>query len=174
MKKFLLSTVFALHALAVPVGVASAQDRQADPPPEDKGKISLVASGLSHHFGQRSYWDKDEQQQRPWNEVNLGGGLEYRLNHRFHLAAGTYRNSIHRQSFYVGVGIESGDNKTVGFGLEGGLITGYEIPVVPSLIPYVRFGERDGVNLKVMAIPPVKNLTPAVVALQLRVPLGKT
>ncbi len=170
MKKQLIAAAIIFNALALPLANASAQDVKPSTP--EKGDISLVVSGVSHHFGQRSYWDESGQN-RKWNEVNFGGGIEYQLSKHFYAAAGGYKNSIHKASFYAGAGVETDGSRKFGAGLEAGLITGYEIPVVPSLIPYIRIGSRNSpLNLKVNLIPPIKGLTPAVVAVQARFKIG--
>ena len=168
MKKQFLTAAFLVNALALPLANANAQD-SAEP---KNGDITLVISGASHHFGQRSYWDENGQN-RKWNETNYGAGLEYQLSKHFYVAAGGYKNSIHKPSFYAGAGVETNGSKPLGIGLEAGLITGYEIPVVPSAIPYIRIGSRNApMNFKVNLIPPIKGVTPAVVAMQARLKIG--
>lgn len=172
-RKNLAALALVFTALAAPVGQASAQDNNPAPPKDDASKVSLVVSGVSHHFGQRSYWDADKGQQRPWNEVNPGIGIEYNLGDHWHLSAGTYKNSIYRQSFYVGGGVETNGGKNYGLGADIGAITGYEIPVTPSIVPYLRLGKRDGAfNVKILGIPPIKGLTPAVLAVQALLKIG--
>ncbi|MDI1226879.1 MAG: hypothetical protein PSY14_04255 [bacterium] len=169
MKNKFLAAALLVNALALPLSDAAAQDSAGEP---KQGDVTAVISGLSHHFGQRSYWDENGQN-RKWNETNYGAGLEYQLSKHFYVAAGGYKNSIHRASFYGGVGAETNGGKPLGLGIEAGLITGYEIPVVPSVIPYVRIGSRNApVNLKINVIPPIKGLTPAVVAVQARFKIG--
>lgn len=171
MKKQIMAAALIFNALAVPLSNASAQD--AKPSSPEKGDVSFVLSGVSHHFGQRSYWD-DKGQNVKWNEVNYGAGIEYQLSRHFYATAGGYKNSIHKASFYAGAGIETDGSRKLGAGVEAGIITGYEIPIVPSLIPYIRIGSRnDPFNLKVNLIPPIKGLTPAVVALQARFKIDK-
>lgn len=169
MKNQFLAVALFVNAFALPLSNAVAQDRTSEP---KKGDVTAVISGVSHHFGQRSYWDANGEN-RKWNETNYGAGLEYQLSKHFYAAAGGYKNSIHRGSFYLGIGAETNGSKPLGLGLQAGLITGYEIPVVPSIIPYVRIGSRNApVNLKINVIPPIKGLTPAVVALQARFKIG--
>lgn len=171
MRKFIVAAALALSALVTPLSQASAQSTE---PQKDKepSKLTLVLAGASHHFGQHEFWDNG--QLRPFNEFNPGLGLEYKLSKHFHASAGTYKNSIYRQSFYAGIGIETDGSKPLGAGIELGGITGYaELPVIPSAIPYLRFGSQDGrVNFKLLGIPPIKNLTPAVLGLQMRVKIG--
>lgn len=150
-------------------------DDKKPKPDSNKGKLSLIFSGVSHHFGQREYWDNG--QLRHFNEVNPGIGVEYGLGKlgpfNTYVTAGVYKNSVYNTSKYVAAGIETNGSKFLGAGIEGGLLTGYPDMKVPiAAIPYVRVGDTDGVNLKVNIIPPIKNLTPMTVGVQVRVPLG--
>ncbi len=140
----------------------------------NKGKLSLVFSGVSHHFGQREYWDGNEM--RHFNEVNPGAGIEYGLGKigpfESYIAAGFYKNSVYNTSKYLAAGIETSGSKFLGAGIDAGLLTGYpDMPVPVAAIPFVRVGKSDGPNLKVNVIPPIKNLTPMTVGVQLRVPI---
>lgn len=159
------------------VQAVQAGDDDKKPKPDNKGKLSLVFSGAAYHFGQREYWDGERGGMRHFNEINPGIGVEYGLGKlgpfNTYLTAGVYKNSVYRTSKYVAAGIETNGSKFLGAGIEGGLLTGYPDMKVPfAAIPYVRVGDADGVNLKVNVIPPIKNLTPMTVGLQLRVPLG--
>jgi len=108
----------------------------------------------------------------PYNEFNPGIGAEYRLNNNFHAAAGIYKNSIHGISVYLGAGAETNREKFLGAGLDVGAVTGYAEDVVPSAFPYIRLGREDQIiNAQFGGIPAIENVTPAVVALRLRVNL---
>jgi hypothetical protein len=161
-------------APAVQVSTIGGDDKK--PKTDDnKGKLTLVFSGAAYHFGQREYWDNGHK--RHFNEINPGIGVEYGLGKLgpfdTYLTAGIYKNSVYNTSKYIAAGIETNGSKFLGAGIEGGLLTGYPDMKVPiAAIPYVRVGEADGVNLKVNVIPPIKNLTPMTVGVQLRVPLG--
>tara|TARA_R110001592_G_scaffold20926_22_gene84859 strand:- start:14398 stop:15249 length:852 start_codon:yes stop_codon:yes gene_type:complete len=110
--------------------------------------------------------------QEPYNEFNPGVGAEYRLNNNFHAAAGIYKNSISGISVYLGAGAETNRDKFLGAGIDVGAVTGYMKDVVPSAFPYMRLGREDQViNAQVGGIPAIENITPAVVALRLRVNL---
>ncbi|MEZ0226090.1 MAG: hypothetical protein ACAH83_16160 [Alphaproteobacteria bacterium] len=150
-------------------------DKKPKPDDDNKGKLSLVFSGAAYHFGQREYWENGHK--RHFNEINPGIGVEYGLGKlgpfNTYLTAGVYKNSVYNTSKYVAAGIETNGSKFLGGGIEGGLLTGYPDMKVPiAAIPYVRVGEADGINLKVNVIPPIKNLTPMTVGVQVRVPLG--
>jgi hypothetical protein len=153
----------------------AADDKKPKPDTaSNKGKLSLVFSGASHHFGQREYWDGKEM--RHFNEINPGLGVEYGLGKvgpfETYLAAGFYKNSVYNTSKYLAAGIETSSSKFLGAGIDAGLLTGYpDMPVPVAAIPFVRVGKSDGPNLKVNVIPPIKNLTPMTVGVQLRVPI---
>lgn len=169
----------AANAPAPIVQTVQATDDDKKPKPDsvtNKGKLSLVFSGVSHHFGQRTFWDNGVQ--RPFNEVNPGIGVEYGLGRvgpfDAHVAAGVYKNSVYDTSKYLAVGLETNGSKFIGAGIDAGVLTGYPDMKVPlAAIPYVRIGNADGPNLKVDVIPPIKNLTPLTVGVQLRIPLGR-
>lgn len=139
-----------------------------DPDPPEKGKLSVVFSGASRHFGWRQF--NDDGQMRTFNEFNPGVGLEYRLNDTFHVEAGTYKNSLYRTSVYASVAAETSGSKFFGAGIQAGVLTGYDMPAPVAAIPYLRFGSRDDkVNVKVNVIPPIPHVTPFTLGLQVRV-----
>lgn len=82
-----------------------------------------------------------------YNEQNYGLGLRFQTEHHFTMIGG-YRNSLYRDSFYVGVGKEFYSYGPFSFRLLAGLVTGYMIPVAPMVLPEVvaRFG-RLGVAI---------------------------
>jgi hypothetical protein len=113
------------------------------------------------------------EERRKYNEFNPGIGVNYEVNNWMHAGVGVYKNSIHNTSVYALVGAETNRSKFLGAGVEVGAVTGYNIPVAPSGVGFVRFGkESQFVNLKVSAIPPIPDVTPAVVAAQVRFNLG--
>lgn len=73
----------------------------------------------------------------------------------FGLSGGVYRNSYGRASAWLGWTWESGD--FLGerrFALTVGAVTGYPAkPVLPLLVPSVRFGLADDVSLRLALIP---------------------
>lgn len=151
-------------------------DKKPKPDPKsNKGKLSLVFSGVSHHFGERGYFENGKF--RHFNETNPGGGVEVGIGKvgplEAHVSAGFYKNSVYRTSKYLAAGVETPGSKFLGAGIDAGILTGYpDMPVPVAAVPYVRIGAADKVNLKVDVIPPIKNLTPMTVGVQLRVPIG--
>jgi hypothetical protein len=126
----------------------------------------------SGHPDNPPYWmvgTYDKEERRPWNEFNPGIGVNYEVNDWMHAGVGVYKNSIHNTSVYALVGAETDRSKFLGAGVEIGAVTGYSEGIAPSGVGFVRFGkESQFVNLKVSAIPPIPEVTPAVVAVQLR------
>lgn len=107
-----------------------------------------------------------------YNEFNPGVGVEFRINKYLHTGAGVYKNSIHQTSVYALLGTETSRSKFLGAGMEVGAVTGYFKPIIPSAVGYVRLGREDqAVNVKIGGIPPIKDVTPAVVTAQVRVNL---
>src|SRR5687767_13866184 len=124
MKKFLIAAAIFLQAVFLVPGRAAAQTPDNDRK-DPKGDVAAVVTLGSHHFGRYTFTDNGLQ--RHFNEVNLGGGLEYRLNDRFHLGAGVYRNSIYKPAAYGLLGIETAGRRFLGAGVEIGVVSGYNI-----------------------------------------------
>lgn len=94
--------------------------RQAD----DKNKYRMLAIHLlSNHLGADGY-----NEQNPGIGVRTGQGDWYS-------AAGSYKNSLGRDSAYIGGGKTIGRLGPVELNLNGGLVTGYDTPVAPYLSP---------------------------------------
>ncbi len=133
-------------------------------------KTSLIMNGLSYHIGQRTIYDTD----KPWNEVNQGFGLEFRVTDTIHVSALNYKNSLYEDSNSLMVGWESDGRQILGIGANIGIVTGYPAAnVLPAANAYIRIGSRSEANIQVGIIPPVETETfetPAVITLQGRVP----
>lgn len=132
--------------------MAAAQAVQAEP------DYYLVSGFVSKH-------GKDGHTYR---ENNYGIGVEQRQagysNH-----VGYYRNSVDRDSFYVGRSFryQLGDS-AVSVGVFAGLVTGYRFAVTPFLAPVVEIQVSKRWAVNVVALPPVPSVTPYVVAAQLK------
>lgn len=164
-------------------------------------RLNVVLTSGSRHIGARTYQVEETQtydfgdilpdvpgldfedfvvdvktvKDEPFNEFNPGFGVEYRLNDHFHAAAGLYSNSIHGLSVYAGAGVETNREKFLGAGLDVGAVTGYQDGVVPSAFPYIRLGREDHIlNAQIGGFPEIENVTPAVIALRVRVNLEPT
>lgn len=83
---------------------------------------------LSNHLGAKGY-----------NESNPGVGVRFGLgNSDWYGAFGNYKNSISRDSTYVGAGKTLAKMGPVSLNLNGGLVTGYgDSPVAPFLSPEI-------------------------------------
>jgi hypothetical protein len=162
MKKLFLTALLAAQGLFATQGKAQIEidENRGDLQHEvDAGKISMVFETISYRVGDRH------------NSSTPGIGLEYRLRDHFHLSGGFFANT-YSQKFcaYALAGFETNGEKAVGIGTEIGVATGTHVPLV--VVPYVRFGARDGrLNLKLNAIPPGPG-TPLTFGCQLRWKLG--
>ena len=81
-----------------------------------------------------------------FNNVNPG----VYVNHNG-WTAGTYWNSLRKQSVYAGYTFEYKM-----FGLTVGAITGYPSPVLPLVVPSVKFASPFGGSMRVLYIPYIK------------------
>lgn len=155
MKKLVTVTGFALATI---FGSASASAQKTLNGPQDR--FNAVVTTMSHHFGSQGF-----------NEFNPGLGAEYRLSPTFHVGAGAYYNSVKKLSAYALVGAETNGDRFLGAGAEVGVVSGYltDSPVVPSALPYLRIGKRTSfANVKIGCIPNIKDVTPTVLTLQVR------
>ena len=132
--------------LAAATTVGTLQAAQAAPAP----RLALDISTTSYHTRQ---WARDSL-----NQDNPGLGLEYQLSGDWGLAAGEYRNSYRRTSFYalaawtpLRLALSAGWHLAAG--LDAGAITGYtraEAPARPlmaSALLEVRSPQGWGINL---------------------------
>lgn len=147
----------------------SAQPEEAVKKPQPR--VSLLLTGLSRHFGDRSY--TEDRRNRTFNEVNPGGALEWRFNEHVHMRLGAYRNSVREVSGALLFGLETRGDRFLGVGVEGGMVSGYEKVsgghrIVPAGAALVRFGKRENINFVLEVIPAGKRTT--VVGAGLRIP----
>lgn len=167
MRKFLLAAVVAAQSL---FGTQKAEAQAPLYPPNvptgygidiSSKKLSLVFETVSHHF------------EPGYNNVNPGIGIEYPIGRHFHIGAGVYYNSLKKTSMYFSGGVETNGRRFVGLGAEFGMVSGYLFGYAPAGFPYVRLGRTDQrVNLKLAGLPPIEDVTPALVTLQVRYKLS--
>lgn len=88
--------------------------------------------GVSHHFNP----------ERDYNETNYGFGYEYEWKDNVNLAAGWYKNSLDRDSYYAGIRYTPDRQSLLGARILGadvsyviGGISGYRKYVVPMVLP---------------------------------------
>lgn len=119
--------------------------------------VALLFPIACHHF------NADEK----LREVNPGILAEVKLNEATY-ETGIYANSLGRTTFTVQRRFSGWQSGPVDIGARVGLCTGYSrTGVLPCGGASIRFGDF----VDVMIVPPVRNLTPAVAALTIRVPL---
>jgi opacity protein-like surface antigen len=171
MKKSLIAAAFACSAM---LGTAAAAQQTETPvalaPVVVPNKsfwdnLSLTVSGLSAHIGKHSFVDSDSVSKH-YREFNPGIGIEYRLSEHFQIGAGTYENSQLARTWYAMGGWEPDSRSFLGGGIKAGLATGYNLPVVPAVLPYIRVGSARNLfnaNVGLMMSWPVA------VAAQLRI-----
>lgn len=125
---------------------------------KDPQWLEQVTTGfLSKHLGT----------DRKYNETNTGLGFGARGG----LLFGGYENSLGRPSFYAAKEWKTDPYRIGSVDLQGGLlggaVTGYGRPVMPLLMPEVLASMGDH-SMALGLVPPIKNVTPAVLALQYR------
>lgn len=117
----------------------------------------LTSGFLSKHLG------TDQK----FNENNGGIGFIAPSG----LLGGYYRNSLDKDSFYLGkefkTGLLGNDKAGVDIGAILGAVTGYNKSVMPLALPELigRIGDH---NAALTMVPPIRGVTPATVALQYR------
>jgi hypothetical protein len=116
----------------------------------------MMSGFLSKHLGGGDF-----------NENN--GGIGYRSDDG--LMAGYYRNSLNKHSLYAGKEFTT-DKYRLGpaemrLGAVLGGVTGYGKPVMPVVMPEV-LGSIGDHTMALGMVPPIKGVTPATLALQLR------
>lgn len=118
-------------------------------------KGEMLSGFLSKHIG------ADQK----FNENNMG--LGYRSPEGWML--GAYQNSINRPSVYFGREFQTDliPNRLAA-GLMLGGVTGYGKPVNALALPELIYKMDDGRSIAGTFVPPVKGVTPATIALQMR------
>lgn len=125
---------------------------------KDPQWLDQVTTGfLSKHIGA----------DKKFNESNTGLGASTKGG----LLFGGYENSLGRPSFYMAKEWKTDPYRlgplALQAGLLGGAVTGYGRPLMPLLMPEV-LGSMGDHQMALGLVPPIKNVTPAVLALQYR------
>lgn len=163
MKIFNCSLVVLGICMALPAGAQSAPP--ADSPGWEKpaGELWLNVGGFSRHFNR----------QAGHNENNVGLGVEYRTSEDLSFMAGSYRNSVRKNTTYAAVSWQPLSMGSFKLGAAVGLMNGY--PAMNrggtffAALPMATYeGRRFGVNLGL--IPSMKDVDGAVI-LQFKVRL---
>ena len=113
--------------------------------------VYLEVHGLSKHFNTTE----------EFNEVNSGIGISFDIDEHSAVSTGVYKNSLDGQSVYLNYAISYPVHKYVRIGLITGMVTGYFIPLIPTILPIVVIGDEN--RFQFGALPAIKNITPAVV-----------
>jgi hypothetical protein len=118
---------------------------------EPKSELWLNPGMLSYHF----------DRERSFNSRNVGFGAEYRYSTVASVTFGTYRNSYHESSNYIGAYWQPIQLGVFKFGAVAGVFNGYSKTNdggwFPALIPALTYeGERFGVNLLMVPSIPDK------------------
>jgi hypothetical protein len=141
------ATFFLLNA---PTG-SFAKDFFAIADHEPKNELWLNPGMFSYHF----------DRERSFNSRNIGFGAEYRYSTVASFTLGTYRNSYHESSNYMGAYWQPIQLGVFKFGAVAGFFNGYSKTNdggwFPALIPALTYeGERFGVNLLMVPSIPDK------------------
>ena len=143
-------------ALAVPATFAESATTTMDLEPPSTSQLWLNVGGFSRHFDRN----------RGFNEHNLGLGIEYRTSPSLSYMAGSYYNSVRKNTTYAAVNWQPWSVGSLKVGAAIGLMNGY--PAMNSgghffaVLPVVSYeGRRFGVNLGL--IPSIKNIDGAVI-----------
>jgi hypothetical protein len=98
-----------------------------------------------------------------YNNDTPGVGLLCPVDGDWRIAAGTYFNSVRKQSAYVGAAWQPVHLGPVKAGVFAGLVTGYQYPVVPfaGLALSVPLGP---IEAHLVTIPKVQGISPTTVA----------
>ncbi len=129
--------------------------------PASAADFTVTSGFVSRHAGSTEY-----------NERNTGLGLRIDSGSWAGWTAGTYRNSLGRQTWYVAkewqYQLAAKGAASVSAGLVAGLATGYRFAVIPAVLPelVVRY---DVLELALLVQPLDLKQSPAFAALQVRV-----
>jgi len=133
------------EALAKAIAAAAMDERRGE----------MLSGFLSKHIGT----------DKKYNENNAGMG--YRSPEGW--MVGGYQNSLNRPSFYAGREFQTDiiPNKLAAALMVGG-VTGYDKPINPLALPALVYKMDQDRSLAGTFVPPIKGVTPATIALQLR------
>ena len=152
-------------ALLLLLPAAAAVQAQERPAAEWWGNANVG----SHHFGDEDDYLADGER---FNEFNPGIGVEVQWRPVHALSAGYFRNSVDENSLYLLYHFTPMPiGRHVRLGAVGGLVTGYpgyndgNVAPAGGLIAKIE-GERFGANL--ILLPPLDDVTPATIGLQLK------
>lgn len=122
-----------------------------------QGDMWVNAHLMSKH-GSDNYTDIRTDEIKPYNETNLGLGLEYEMKDNSSIRAGFFDNSHNETSVYGLVNVHTSYGTGVSVGINVGLATGYEArsgtTVTMVVLPAINF-QYDRVRVELGAIPAI-------------------
>jgi hypothetical protein len=152
---FRACALVAALAMAAPAAMADSATTTLDLEPLASSQLWVNVGGFSRHFDRN----------RGYNEHNLGLGIEYRTSPELSYMAGSYYNSVRKNTTYAAVNWQPWSVGPFKVGAAIGLMNGY--PAVNrggtffAALPMVSYeGRRFGVNFGL--IPSTKNVDGAV------------
>jgi len=83
----------------------------------------------SYHDGP-GYWSAETREFTEFNESNPGLGLGWTFNEHLEIRGGGYKNSHHKNSFYLAGAAYTSTARLVSIGLVAGALTGYKDTVL--------------------------------------------
>ncbi|MDP2018602.1 hypothetical protein [Hydrogenophaga sp.] len=148
--------LLAALTLAAPAALAESVSTTLDLAPASSSQLWLNVGGFSQHF----------KRQNGYNENNLGLGIEYRTSPEISYMAGSYYNSVRKNTTYAAVNWQPWSMGAFKLGAAVGLMNGY--PAMNrggnffAALPMVTYeGRRFGINVGL--IPSIKNVDGAVI-----------
>ena len=145
-----------LAALAAPSSFAASPAPALNLEPPSSGQVWLNVGGFSRHF----------DRQAGHNENNFGLGIEYRTSPEIAYMAGSYRNSVRKNTHFAAVNWQPWTMGGFKLGAAVGVMNGY--PAMNrggnffAALPMATYeGRRFGVNVGL--IPSMKDVDGAVV-----------
>lgn len=148
--------LLAALTLAAPAALAESSSTTLDLASASSSQLWLNVGGFSRHF----------KRQNGYNENNLGLGIEYRTSPEISYMAGSYYNSVRKNTTYAAVNWQPWSMGAFKLGAAVGLMNGY--PAMNrggnffAALPMVTYeGRRFGINVGL--IPSIKNVDGAVI-----------
>ncbi len=138
---------------------------------------SILADIHTTAWHSRDGYGKNEE--KKYNQNNLGVGLRYNFSNNFQLGGGYFKNSFDRDSFYAAIGAHYDFRSRTGLfltpSLELGGATGYDdtpidMDLAPLVVPSVTFGYRR-TGFKVSFIPETTATESNILAFSLQIKL---
>jgi hypothetical protein len=130
--------------------------------PIPRNEVWLNPGLLSYHFDQ----NKD------FNSLNYGFGVEYRFSAVTSLTAGTYRNSYYRQSNYIGAYWQPFAIGPIHIGVVAGGFNGYSNTNsggwFPAILPAFTV-EGDLIGFNLLVIPTIPNRVSGSLSFQMKI-----